>query len=844
MAKKSFSDELWDMFTYELKDVIQFIENTLTYEHPVLTINENYFLLAIFQVRECFAYKIIDAILSSTAFGLIHDAYFRLVTKGQLTAIKPNRIISFDSKFMELIDEAIEEMKKMKDEKLSSIHLVLALINPEKEHGNVQKIMKSAGLNYQLLTSKLNSLKNEIPSMEENNLSIETEEKESPKKRKNETVFNLEYEIQGFASKPITGQYLTTYCHNLNKKAKDGKIDPVIGRDKEIDRIARIFNRRRKNNIVVVGDKGSGKTAICESLAWLITNNKAPYTLQDKTILKLDIPSMIAGTTYRGMFEERAKGVFSELQKNPKCILFIDDFHSLTSKNDSESSTDITPYLKEVIGDGSVKVIVTCTPKGFHKKFDADQSLSNKFQRINIETLEDNEIKTILMEVKTIYEKYHSIKISEKIVDLCIVLCKKYVTDREMPDSVIDLIDDIGSCVSKKYQESNEILELKEELHALAMSKKDALKKENFDEVDEISEKESKKTNLLKEKEKKQKCDIVEITEKMVFETISEKTGIPIQNLSDENKKDLSKINDRLKEVVIGQDEAIDIICKTIKRKRLGLHNGKSTAMFCQGHTGCGKTYLAKKLAEELFGSENAMVRFDMSEYSDKTGVNKLIGSNPGYVGYEEGGLLTEAIKNKKHCILLLDEIEKADNEIFNIFLQVFDEGFLTDNTGQKVDFRNVIILLTSNVGAKEASINSNVIGFNKDKIDVQNKMNGILEKELKKRFAPEFLNRLDNIVYFNSLNEESLKKIIKLEIEKSVKRFKDIGYNIIYDNTAIEHVYHMIKDESEYGARPIIRSVQNEIEDPLTDAILDGECNNTIKITFEKNKVIIDCNL
>ena len=310
MAKKSFSDELWDMFTYELKDVIQFIENTLTYEHPVLTINENYFLLAIFQVRECFAYKIMDAILSSAAFGLIHDAYFRLVTKGQLTAIKPNRIISFDSKFMELIDEAIEEMKKMKDEKLSSIHLVLALINPEKEHGNVQKIMKSAGLNYQLLTSKLNSLKNEIPSMEENSLPIETEEKDSPKKRKNETVFNLEYEIQGFTSKPITGQYLTTYCHNLNKKAKDGKIDPVIGRDKEIDRIARIFNRRRKNNIVVVGDKGSGKTAICESLAWLITNNKAPYTLQDKTILKLDIPSMIAGTTYRGMFEERAKGGF------------------------------------------------------------------------------------------------------------------------------------------------------------------------------------------------------------------------------------------------------------------------------------------------------------------------------------------------------------------------------------------------------------------------------------------------------------------------------------------------------------------------------------------------------
>ncbi len=269
---------------------------------------------------------------------------------------------------------------------------------------------------------------------------------------------------------------------------------------------------------------------------------------------------------------------------------------------------------------------------------------------------------------------------------------------------------------------------------------------------------------LTEEQEKKQKCDVVEITDEMIFTTISEQTGIPIQNLSEDNKKDLSKINERLKKVIIGQDDAIDKVCKTIKRKRLGLHNGKGTALFFQGTTGCGKTLLAKKLAEELFGSENAMVRFDMSEYSDKTGVNKLIGSNPGYVGYEEGGLLTEAIKNKKHCILLLDEIEKADNEIFNIFLQVFDEGFLTDNTGQKVDFRNVIVLLTSNVGAKEATNNSRGIGFGLLQSDNE-RTNSILDKELKKRFAPEFLNRLDGIIYFNKLNEESLINIIDINV-------------------------------------------------------------------------------
>lgn len=844
MGKNNISNEQWEKFTEELKDVLSFIENTLTYEHPVLAINENYFLLAIFQKRESLAYKIIDALLSSTAFNLIHDAYFRLVTKGQLSTIKPNRIIPFDTKFLELLKEGEEEMKRMSDEKLSSIHIVLALINPEREHLSARKILKGAGLNYHLLLGKLSSLKDDTPTTTTSN---ENEELKPAEPTSKITKPKTLHEMLGLGPdvniniKPVSGQYLNTYCHNLNKKAKEGKIDPVIGRDKEIDRISKVFNRRRKNNVVVVGDKGSGKTAICESLAWLISNNKAPYSLRDKTILKLDIPAMIAGTTYRGMFEERAKGVFTELQKNPKCILFVDDFHTHTAKKDNESNTDITPYMKEVIGDGSINVVVTCTPKGYHRKFDEDQSLANKFQRIDLTPLSEPEIKDILMGLKKTYEEYHSITISEEIIDLCISLCKKYVTDREMPDSVIDLIDEIGACVSKKYEESDEVLEIKEELLALGQSKKDAIKNENFNEVDEITEKEAKKQQQLKDREKKNKHDIVDITDKMVFEIISERTGVPIQNLSDEGKKDLSAINERLKKVIIGQDEAIDKVCKAIKRKKLGLHNGKGTAFLLQGKTGVGKTLLAKKLAEELFGSETAMVRFDMSEYADKTGINKLIGSNPGYVGYEEGGLLTEAIKNKKHCILLLDEIEKADDEIFNIFLQVFDEGFLTDNTGQKVDFRNVIILLTSNIGAKAASEAPRSIGFGV-KQNETDKTNTILDKELKRRFAPEFLNRLDSIIYFNPLTEDSLKEIVRLELNKSVKRFKDIGYALHYNDTVIDHIMETIKNDSDYGARPVIRAIQDEVEDVVTDAILDGVCSNEISISFEEDKVVLEC--
>ena len=839
-----FDEELWEIFTDEMKETMDFIQGHLAYDHPALSLNENYFMLAVFEKRETLAYKIIEALISSTAFEIVHDGYYKMVNKAQLIAIKPNRKVPFDPKFMQLMHEAKEEMENVGDTKLATIHVILALINPNKEHISTRNIMKRAGVNYHLLLGRLTSLKNDetpppSPTVVQINTPNETPVKPGFRRLTPEEIETL---ISGgrLDLKPVNGQYLSSYTHNLNQMAKDGKIDPVIGRDKEIDRITKIFNRRKKNNVVVVGDKGSGKTAICESLAWLIVNNQAPYTLQDKTILKLDISAMIAGTQYRGMFEERAKGVFQELKKNPNCILFVDDFHTYTAKKDIDSATDVTPYLKEAIGDGSIKVIVTSTPKGYHRKFDADQSLANKFQRIDLTPLTEEQIKEVLMTLKPTYEDYHAIEIGEDIIDLSIMLCKKYITDREMPDSVIDLIDEVGACVSKKYSESKEVSELKEELLALSESKKDAVKNENFDEVDSISEKEAKKMDTLKKKEKNPKVEKVVITKEMIFETLSEKTGVPIQNLSEEGKKDLSDMNKRIKEVVIGQDNAVDELCKAIKRKKLGLHNNRGTAYLLKGPTGVGKTLIAKKLAEQLFGSESAMVRFDMSEYSDRTAVNKLIGSSAGYVGYEEGGILTEAIKNKKHCILLLDEIEKAHDDIFNIFLQVFDEGFLTDNTGQKVDFRNVIILLTSNVGAREVKEAGRGIGF---QTDTQERADKILDKELKKRFAPEFLNRLDGIISFNPLNEENLKKIIKLEMEKSVKRFKDIGYTVHYDETSINLVFDKIKEESEYGARPIIRAIQNEIEGPLTDAILDGVCSNEITILFEDNNVIIECN-
>ena len=849
MTDNVFRDDQKAYFSEELKETFDFIENTLSYEHPSLTISENFFLLAVFERRECLAYKILEALLSTSAFNIIHDAYYELVKKSQLIAVKPGRKILFSPAYERMIDNGIEEMKNLGDEKLSTIHIILAMLNPDKLYTSIRKVLNPGGLNYHLLMGRLLSLKSDNNREENNSPNINNGQPQIMTSKLIVTPQEFEKMVASGAfnggikanKANISGQYINNFCHNLNKRAKEGKIDPVIGRMKEINRIGQVFNRRKKNNVVIVGDKGSGKTTIAEGLALMIQNGTAPHSLLDKTLLKLDVSAMIAGTTFRGMFEERAKGVFSELQKNPNCVLVIDDYHNHIGKKDGEAATDITPFMKEAINDGNINILMTCSPKGYHKKFDSDASLASKFQRIDLVPLSDEEIREILHKVKNIYEEYHEIELTDDIIDLCITLCKKYVTDREMPDSVIDLIDEIGACVSNKYAETDEIRELKEELAALSKSKENAISEGSFDEVDEINEKEQKKLADIKKKDKK-KPQKVMVTNEMVFSVISDKTGIPIQNLSDEGKKDLGEINNKIKETVIGQDEAVDAVCKAIKRRKLGLHNGRGTAYFLLGPTGCGKTLLAKKLAELLFGSESAMVRFDMSEYADKTAVNKLIGSSAGYVGYEEGGLLTEAIKNKKHCILLLDEIEKADDEIFNIFLQVFDEGFLTDNTGQKVDFRNTIILLTSNTGAKKAQEMGKSIGFRSAVGKEEDRTNDILDKELKKRFAPEFLNRLDGIIYFNHLTEENMKDIISLELKKSANRFKDIGYNLTYDESVVEHISEMIKGESEYGARPILRAIQNEVEDPVTDAILDGLCDNNVKITYEEDSPVIEC--
>ena len=817
------SDEI---YSEELKEVFKFLDNVILHEHPTTTVTVPYFILSILSVRTCKAFSIFERMMTSASMEMIYVGLLEDIHKSELISMRPNNKYQFGVDVQTLLETAENERKLLNAEKLTTEHIILALL---KGDNAVRKKFESVGVDYAHFLSK--AVGDDPKQQQQANMeSMIKDVFNLPPDAKVNFAFGTTPGIFGPPQQPQQGgkkqTALSQFCTNLNEEAKAGRIDKLIGRETEINKIIRVIGRRKKNNVLLLGEGGVGKTAIINGIAQMIVDGNAPKILQDKEIYSLDMTAIIAGTQFRGMLEDRFKSLFNELKKNKNIILFIDDIHQIV--NEGKNDMDISEMVNKSMSNGDIQVIGCTTYKLYKKTIENNSSLDRKFQKIDIDPESIENSLTILNEIKGYYEEYHHVTYEDEAIKNCVILANKYIPERLLPDSAIDIIDEAGSYSSSSMKESKEILCLRKEIRAVESDKAKNIANDNVDAVHAAEEKLNQlRVKLINaEREFKSKYENKVITSDDIYKIVSEKTGIPISKLSVDEKKSLAHIDEDIKKVVIGQDEAVNSICQAIKRNRIGLSNkNKPVSVLAIGSTGCGKTLLAKTIAKEVFGKEKYLVRFDMSEYSDKTAVSKLIGTGAGYVGYDNGGLLTEAIKKNKYCVLLCDEIEKADPEIYNVFLQIMDDGRVTDNTGKVVDCKNLILIFTSNVGTKEAMENGNMIGFTNPGTDEHKK--NILRKELKSKFAPEFINRIDDIIYFNTLTDDNFREIIKLELNKTVKKLEEIGCELTYGEDVVDYILDKISTEKEYGARPIMRVIQEDIENQITDFILENEGTN-----------------
>jgi ATP-dependent Clp protease ATP-binding subunit ClpC len=661
--------------------------------------------------------------------------------------------------------------------------------------------------------------------------------------------------VDFFEDGPVTGSkkgkkgsdtpILDNFSRDLTRLAEEGVIDPVIGRDKEVKRIAQILSRRKKNNAIIVGDAGVGKSALVEKLALLISRGECPTSLLDKRIVALDLTSLVAGTKYRGQFEERIKAILNELQGVTNVVVFIDEIHTMVGAGNASGSMDAANILKPALARGEIQCIGATTLDEFKKHMEKDGALIRRFQKIILKEPTQDETIKILQNLKPMYEDFHKVIYEDKVVETIVHLAGRYITDRLFPDKAIDVIDELGSEKRVLVEMPESIETLRKEAEELSERKIEVVKQQDYEHAAKLRDEEKKLLKKLETEKAKWieslKDNKIHVTVDDVYRMITEMTGVPISKLDGSEAKKLLQMEELLSEKVIGQDEAISIISKAVRRNRVGIKDGGRPigSFIFLGSTGVGKTYLAKSIAEILFGDPDKIIRIDMSEYMERHNVSKLIGSPPGYVGYDEGGQLTERVKNNPFSVILFDEIEKAHKDVFNLLLQILDEGHLTDSFGRKVNFTNTLIIMTSNIGAKKVSDFGAGVGFETSTSGEQRNevKRAMVRKALKQQFTPEFLNRIDDVVMFNSLGKEALKSIINIEIAKLTKRLQQKNYSIKFDDSVIEQIFSL-NNQEEYGARPIKRIIQNLCEDFLSDEILRGNIKENVDclLTFNDN--------
>jgi len=759
----------------------------------------------------------------------------------------PNKMINAEKKNIHLTKQAENALKRAflekklyKTETINTGHILMSILRNSEDPTTI--LLNRCKVDY-------DSAKEEFVSLLSNSESLS----EQPRNNAFDDDERSDNLSEGFnnpsAGKPGAKKSKTPVLDNfgrdLTEMAEQGKLDPVVGREKEIERVSQILSRRKKNNPLLIGEPGVGKSAIAEGLALRIIQKKVSRILFNKRVVTLDLASLVAGTKYRGQFEERMKAVMNELEKNDDIILFIDEIHTIVGAGGATGSLDASNMFKPALARGEIQCVGATTLDEYRQYIEKDGALERRFQKVIVEPTSEEETITILNNIKEKYEDHHNVIYTPEAVEACVKLTSRYMTDRFLPDKAIDALDEAGSRVHiTNIEVPDDILKLEKELEEVREKKSDAVKRQKYEEAASLRDDEKrieKDLAVAQERwEEESKTNKITVTEDHVADVVSMMTGIPVNKIAQAESKKLAKLPDAIKGKVIGQDEAVAKIAKSIQRNRAGLKdpNKPIGSFIFLGQTGVGKTQLAKVIAKEIFDSEDALIRIDMSEYMEKFAISRLVGAPPGYVGYEEGGQLTEKVRRKPYAVVLLDEVEKAHPDVFNMLLQVLDDGHLTDSLGRKIDFRNTIIIMTSNIGARQLKDFGTGVGFGtKSKQDQQDELSkSVIENALKKAFAPEFLNRIDDVIVFNSLEKEDIHKIINIEIEKLYQRVKALGYDLELTPKALDFIADKGFDK-QYGARPLKRAIQKYVEDLLAEEIINGNIHENDVLIMDKAK-------